>query len=201
MRLFLNRGEDPETYYRQENNPTEQILRKQGAENWLVSCGPTAAVSIVHATGREVDCLTPGGWKPQPEEILTGYFNDPSNSEKLKSIRNLDPQNWLGNTVPQWYEAAIYDVFGISARFYWGLVFHDLEICIHKNIGILACLKNPGHYVAIVGFDSDKKTVIYNDPWEGNFWPESLKGRPGFNRELPWNEFSNNLNLWRVEIG
>jgi hypothetical protein len=36
---------DKDCYYAQNNNPTEEILRKRSDREWLVSCGPTAAVN------------------------------------------------------------------------------------------------------------------------------------------------------------
>lgn len=201
MRHFLALGQNPDSYYSQENNPTEQILRKQGVANFLVSCGPTAAVSLIHACGYVTEFEGPGKYAPQPEEVLTGYFNDPRNAKRLESIRSLSSSEWLGNTIPQWYEPALWDVFGVRGVYREGLDFHDITLAIMENIGIMACLKKPGHFIAITGFDDEKGTIIYNDPWPGNYWPAGLKGTPGFMREINWDEMAWNFNPWRVEIG
>jgi len=95
-------------YYVQTNNPTEEVLRKRKNGNWLVSCGPTAAVSCLAAMGCDVAIRCPGEYKPQSEEVLMDYFNDPRNYETLRKIRpETPPDTYHGNEVPQFYAAAV----------------------------------------------------------------------------------------------
>jgi hypothetical protein len=74
-------------YYTQTNNPTEEILRKRPDRDWLVSCGPSAAVTCIAAMGFPVLCECPGSYVPQSEEVLKDFFHDPRNYAELKKAR------------------------------------------------------------------------------------------------------------------
>ncbi len=107
----------------------------------------------------------------------------------------------MGNEVPQWYEAAVPAVFGVKARFYWGSTTDDINQALSNGRGVLSCLTNPGHFIAIVGSDTDAKQFIYHDPWPGNTWPAAMAGKPGFMRRVGYDELAGNVQGWRVEIG
>ncbi len=197
--IALSHWDDANTYYTQTNNPTEQILKKEDGLEWLETCGPTAAVNCLAAAGHSVRIECPGRYWPQPEEVLMDWFNDPINYDAMKRIRDsVDPSTIMGNEVPQWYEAAIPDVFGIPAHFRWGCAFESLRGAIQGNIGVMLCLKKPGHFIAAVAVDGER--LIYREPWPGNPWPERLKGEPGFNRSLKGDELRN-LQPYRIEVG
>jgi hypothetical protein len=118
---------DRDCYYTQTNNPTEEILRKRSDGSWLVSCGPSAAVTCVAAMGFNVCCGCPGDYVPQSEEVLMDFFNDPRNYAALKAARpDTPPDVWHGNEVPQFYPAAVKAVFGAAARFEWGAGFDTI---------------------------------------------------------------------------
>jgi hypothetical protein len=61
VRFWNNR----DCYYTQTNNPTEEILRKRSDGNWLVSCGPSAAVTCVAAMGFNARCECPAIMSPR----------------------------------------------------------------------------------------------------------------------------------------
>jgi hypothetical protein len=199
----LPRWNAPDAYYSQANNVVESILGKMQAKAKLISCGPTAAVMLLDAIGANISTMTPGGWKPQPEDMLAAYMNDPRNyPEMLKYRSDVSPEKYLGNTIPQWYEASVPAVFGVKARFYWGVSFEKLMQAIIGNTrGVMLCLENPGHFIAGVAIDADKREVIYHDPWPDNFWPARLKGTPGRARRVSWQELGANLQPYMVEIG
>ncbi|MDR0556333.1 MAG: hypothetical protein LBG43_00460 [Treponema sp.] len=107
---------DKDCYYTQSNNPTEEILRKRSDGPWLVSCGPSAAVACIAAMGFDVEVKTPGKYKPQSEEVLMDFFNDPRNYAALAAARpDTPPDVWHGNEVPQFYPVAVNAVFGVKA--------------------------------------------------------------------------------------
>jgi hypothetical protein len=201
MLITLPRYDNPEAYYSQTNNVVETILQKTKANRTLETCGPTAAVIVLDALAKLPEIKTPGGWLPQPEDVLACWFNDPRNYTEMRKIRpEIDPADIMGNEVPQWYEPAIQAVFGVRAVFCWGISAQIIRNVLESGTGILATLKKPGHYIAIVGYDTDTGEVIYHDPWPGNPWPARYAGKPGRLRHLRLEEISN-LQPFRVEIG
>lgn len=222
----LTKWDDPNTYWSQTNNPTEQILKKDGLRDseklreigkkygikdsiinemiksismWLESCGNTTAVNIADALGADVEFLGPGPWAPKADECLLDYFNSPENYDKFIKIRNdIDPDNLLGNEVPQYYVAGIPDVLNIPCGFFWGAYFDKMVQGIKKGKGLMICLKDPGHYVGIVAYDDETDELIYRDPWPGNYWPERHLGTPGFNRRMNREDFKNVQSFYLV---
>lgn len=199
---FLPYGASQDAYYTQTNNSIEAMLKKVGnpAESWLETCGPTSAVTIVHAVLGNADIITPGGWRPQAEDVLTLFLNDPRNANAFRRIRKeLNPEIWMGNRIPQYYGLAIPSLFGLPCRFSYGITYDGVKDCIDRAVGVMVCLKKPGHYVAVVGYND--QGLIFNDPWPGNRWPSSQAGKPGFHRIMTRAEFDSNVQPYRVEIG
>ena len=154
---------DRDCFYIQTNNPTEEILQKSKVKNYLETCGPTSAVNCLAAMGHNIVIDTPGGYKPQPEEVLTDFFNDPNNYHDLQEERkNVDPDDYLGNEIPQYYPLAVKRVFGVRARYDY-VNFTEIAEYLKEGLACQICFKKPGHFVAAVAFDDDKKEIIYND--------------------------------------
>ena len=174
-------------YFVQTNNPTEEILRKRSDGVWLVSCGPSAAITCIAAMGFDVEVKTPGDYKPQSEEVLMDFFNDPRNYPALQKVRpETPPDMWHGNEIPQFYPVAVQSVFGVKARFEWTAPFEKVIAELQAGKAVQLCLKNPGHYIAAVAYDDERNEVIFNDPW-----PRRFKDGNGFNRRLSKADFSN----------
>jgi hypothetical protein len=188
---------DRDCYYTQTNNPTEEILRKRSDGSWLVSCGPSAAVTCIAAMGFNVCCGCPGDYMPQSEEVLMDFFNDPRNYAALKAARpDTPPDVWHGNEVPQFYPVAVKAVFGVAARFEWGAGFDTIAAELQSGKAVQLCLVKPGHYIAAVAFDSGAREIIFNDPWPGRF-----EDGNGFNRRMGEAECKANLKPFRIVYG
>lgn len=203
MVITLPRWNHPDAYYSQENNAVESMLKKSSAPSgWLETCGPTAAVTILDALGANIDIMTPGGWKPQPEDLLTLYLNDPRNERDLIMTRNnLRPDSIMGNRVPQYYQAAIPAVFGVPCRFEFGINPSLIIAALRAGRGLVLCMVKPGHYIAVVGYDTETNETIYHDPWQGNRWPARYAGKPGRLRRVTDSELAENFQGYRIEIG
>ncbi|GHU01814.1 hypothetical protein FACS1894147_02380 [Spirochaetia bacterium] len=188
---------DKDCYYTQTNNPTEEILRKRSDGGWLVSCGPSAAVTCIAAMGFNVFCGCPGEYVPQSEEVLMDFFNDPRNYAVLKAARpDTPPDVWHGNEVPQFYPVAIRAVFGVSASFVWGNSFDTIVAHLQAGRAVQLCLVKPGHYIAAVAYDDETKEIIINDPWPGRFTDGN-----GFNRRMTQGEIKSNTKPFLIVYG
>lgn len=185
--------DDREKYFVQTNNPTEEMLRKSLIEKrtgYLESCGPTSALNCLAALGYFVTILTPGGYKPQPEEILTDFFNDPLNDREFERIRSgIQIANIPENRVPQYYPYAVRTVFEAEAEFRWLKDWKEVTELLTKGSAIQLCLKSPGHYIAALAYDPEADEIVYNDPWPAR---SGLKNK-GFNERMKKVEYEANV--------
>lgn len=191
---------DRGTFSVQTNNAIETILHKKlpvGADGiphgWLEDCGPTAAINILDAMGHPTETKSPAGWAPQPEDVLACWFNDPRNYGAM--VRpGVDPAKFLGNEIPQWYPAALAAVFGVSARYLEGQTFDWMATIVQGGAGAMICLKDPGHFLAVVAYDDETKELIYRDSWPGRTKTD------GFNLRMGRAEWSANVNPFLILI-
>jgi hypothetical protein len=183
------------SYYSQTNNPTEEILRLRGGRGWLETCGPTAAVNCLAALGVNVNIICPGGWVPQPEEILMDFLTDPRNYGDFRNL-GADPAAAPGNEQAVLYPFAVARVFGARAEFLSTKPQFGVLIDILKAGHTLQlCLVSPGHFIAAVAFDDEAGVIIFNDPWPGR--DPAWKG-DGFNRRMNASGYESNVKDFAV---
>jgi len=178
-------------YFSQENNAFEHMLKCRLPEGIspLETCGPTAALNCLAALGHPVDVRTQGRYRPQPEDVLTSYFNDPANFDALRSAwSGLDPEMLPGNEVAQWYPLAVREVFGKPCEFAGAVSFYEAKAHLARGRSVQVCLRKPGHFVALVAIDVETEEFIVNDSW-GSRWPDG----DGFNKRLPRAEYEKNV--------
>jgi hypothetical protein len=190
MRIGPDGGKNRDNYYIQTNNPTEQLLKKYRGAEWLVSCGATSMINCIAPLGANVD-IKVGNYTLQPEELVTDFLNDPRNYPKLRSIRDLNLEKYAGQEVPQYYPFAASVLFGMTAKFAFGLDWDDVHDHLYDGNTVQVCLVNPGHYISIVGLEEGE--LIYNDSWPGRHDDGN-----GFNRVLTASEFNTNLKDYAI---
>jgi len=175
-------------YHAQNNNPTEQYLKKLGVAAWLQTCGPTAAVNCLDALGYKLAIQCPGLYKPQPEEVLSDYFNDPANEDKFVKFRP-DIAKTPGNYWPTLYPLAVREVFEARATFLvnihnWaevcGMLWHGAALQLH--------LVKPAHYIAAVAYDEAAQEIIFHDSW-----PREANKYDGFANRMTRKEYEGNV--------
>ena len=185
---------DKSKFVVQTDNAIENILRKAGIQLWLETCGPTSAVNCMYFLGHNITILLPGGYMIQPEDALTVWMNDPHNAVMEAAARqNLDPNNYEDNEIPQYYPVALKAVFGVNAEFAWSN-WTDVTARIKAGQAVMICLKNPGHFLAVVGWDDSTSELIYRDSWPGRTHSD------GFNLRMGLAEFQNNTQGFIVAI-
>jgi hypothetical protein len=171
---------DRDRFFSQVNNPSEELLRKTGAVGWLETCGPTAAVNCLAVLGYDLTIVCPGPYRPQPEEVLSDFLNDPRNYRELSKERtDISPDRMPNNRVPQYYPLAVAQVFGAQGSFIWLTMPEQLPKYLVEGRAVQICLEKPGHYLAAVAFDDEKDEIIFNDPW-----PDQYPDKNGFNRRI-----------------
>lgn len=178
------------TFFTQTNNPTEAMLKKKLKERggYLETCGPTAAVMCLAALCYDLDIICKGAYRPQPEEVLTDFLNDPRNATELEKVRK-GVGHIPGNRIPQFYPIAVEKVFNARGQFRWLHNFDEIENLLVSGRTVQLCLKKPGHYIAAVAFDLDTQEIIYNDPWPAR---SGLKNG-GFNERMSRDEYDRNV--------
>lgn len=156
------------TAFRQDNNPTEEQLRKHGVGSWLETCGATAAVMCLAAVGWGLAIRCPGPYQPQPEEVLADWLNDPRNYGELRKARpDWNPESAPGNRVADYYPRAVAAVFGAHAEYIPQINLAAIKTELAAGRAVQLCLMPPGHYVAAVAHDQATEEIIYHDPWPG----------------------------------
>lgn len=176
--------DDRSRYYTQSNNAVERLLTRYRAVVSAVSCGPSSAINAIAAMGGDVESVTPAGWQPQPEDVLTLWFNDHRNWAQLANIRaETDPKTtkYAPHEVPQYYPAALRAVFGATAVFAWGVSFDVAAEYVQNGMAVIVNIKpnKTGHFVAVVAHDDKANELIYHDPW-----PENVPGHDGWGLRL-----------------
>lgn len=157
--------------FTQKNNVPETFLKKILNKIFYETCGNTSATIACFMMALEIQGLHPvkdDRWQCQPEDYLFLYLNDSNNYKQfLKDRPNLDPKNYPGNRVPQYYPEAIKQVFKMDAIFTWsaGKEYWIKEIRA-KNV-VQICLEKPGHYRVLHNYDTETDEFIYADPLYG----------------------------------
>jgi hypothetical protein len=191
--LMTKYGTNEERYFTQDNNATEQIIKKKGIQLYLETCGTTSMANCI-ASIKDDEWLKNNFYfiKIQIEDYICDYMNDPHNYDVFKAIRNLDYNFYFGNEIPQLYPYTAKQLFNVDAEFKNEKDFNKLIGYISNNQPIQLCFINPGHFVALVGIDTDTKELIINDPWFRHY-PTG-----GFNHRLSIQEYDQNINPWLI---
>jgi hypothetical protein len=169
-------------FFSQLNNPSEALLKKKLKErgSYLETCGPSAAVNCLDAIGYNLTISCPGVFSPQPEEVLSDFFNDDRNYPAFRMIRkNLDPAKIPGNRVPQYYPYAVKQVFDAKAEYMWRKDWDYATGLLKDGNALQLCI--PGHYISAQAFDLDKQEIIYDDSWKG---AKKRMGRNRYERDI-----------------
>jgi len=147
--------------------------------------------------GHDVTITCPGNYKPQAEEVLMDFFNDPRNYQRLAAVRPAThPGAWHGNEVPQFYPMAVREVFGVAAEFRWVHIIDDVTSLLRQGKAVQSCLKEPGHYIAVVAWDENTQELIFNDPW-----PTRFPDGNGFNQRMDEREYNRNVKPFAIVYG
>jgi hypothetical protein len=200
--------DDSDTFFTQENNPSEILLKKILGRIYLESCGPTAVANIVQSLDKylrviisskkfgNVDYVIP------LDETIMDYFGNTDNFKRFDEIRESEGfKKKPFNEIPQYYPEMVNDLFDMKGVFRWGVSFTKVAEYVAKGYGVMLCFKKPGHFIAVGYADDVSEEIEYRDSWKNNYFPKRLKGTSGFNRRVKWSEIEGNLQGYLVAIG
>lgn len=204
---MLSFWEDRETFYTQENNPTETLLGKILGRVYLESCGPTAAANLVQSIFKALKVIVALGKRRNIydiplDEVIMDYFNNPGNFEKFNKIREYKGFKKIPfNEIPQYYPVMFRELFGLESQFKWNVTFDKVVDLLSAKYGVMICFKKPGHFVGVGKVYPETREIEYRDSWKGNYFPKRLKGTSGFNRKVKWSEIEKNLKNFYITVG
>lgn len=182
--------DDRDRFYTQENNSTEELLKKLGFKNYLETCGSSMVTNCcmsIEGTSYKFEEL-----RIQPEDLVTALLNNSHNYGELQKYRpNLDPSEYPGNRIPQYHPYAAEHIFGIKAEYLEMNGFNSDFVKSKLEIGcsIGACYKKPGHFISIVAYDATTDEFITKDSWRSTI----KDGTNGFLRRIPKNWIKTNI--------
>jgi len=196
MIYWTKEGENDDCWFVQTNNPTEEMLRKRSIFNmdqvktvlssagqssldpamnkflhlFLETCGCSACATCVASLGFGTDIFVPDksddSYKPQADQIVADFLNDPNNYATMRTVRpDVDPSAVFGNEIAQYYPVAARKIFGARADFVFVTGWEQVADFIKKGCALQMALKNPGHFLAFVGYDDQANVLKYRDPW------------------------------------
>lgn len=176
------------TFSVQTNNSVEALLRRWSGKDrgYLETCGPTSAINVLDSMGVPTQIMSLTFATIQPEDFLTLWMNDPKN--RPSNVSDERPTNEYAQAYPN----AISKVFGATARYLEGKGLDWIADMVSKGVGAMVCLKDPGHFIALVAFDDTTKELIYRDPWPNR------TGTDGFNLRMGKKEFESNVKDYAV---
>jgi hypothetical protein len=161
----------------------------------MIECGPVSAAMGFDIAGWPIDVFTSG---EQPGDSILMMVHNPDNLKKIKERRNINYDAFPPNEVPQVYDIVGELLYGKykACKFEWGLSFEIIKKNINKNICMMISGPFPAgsHYVLAVGYDDEKKVIIYNDPYPPQ-WPD----KNGYNREMDM-EFLSKMGNYRIDF-
>ncbi len=150
----------------------ESILRKKNIQSfktssglyWLETCFCHSATNGLVATGHNVGVATPAGAQIRPPDAITCWLNDPGNYEALKAVRDINPDVYMGNEIPQWGAYAIERMFGAKAEFSWIHDFKKVAQLVSAGNAVEFAIKKPEHFECFIAYDESTDELIYVDP-------------------------------------
>lgn len=190
---------DEKTLYYQDDNLTETLFFKEDEEDFLQTCGPTAIVNLIAAAGRlKTNCYSRGRYIPKPETVIMEYFNNSENYEKFnKILPKVNFEKKFPNRYLELYPLMLKEIFDIKSKVEWKK-FDDLDAWLDMNIGLFILLKEPSHFISIVGYNKIKDLIYYRDPWKDNPYNKKFEG---INRVIKRKNLISNIHNARVLVG
>jgi hypothetical protein len=110
----------------------------------------------------------PGGARIQPSMALWIWMNDPGNYEKMERARKVNMNYFVPSRIPQFFPVAVKECFGFEGEFKWNKWFDNVAEEIKEGNTVQIMLKNPGHYISVIGYSEEDELLSCHDPNKKN---------------------------------
>ncbi len=182
---------DEYCYGIQKNNTIEHVILQSGRASYLESCGPNslencAAAMIHYDKLQDILSVGPNKEKYQPSDLIFTHMNDPLRHEEYCNILRIERSSWK-NRYAIYYPHVAEKLIGIKSEYYDYMDFQKLEDHLEAGNTAQVCLVDPGHYISLVGVDTETGDFYFHDSW-----PERFQSKNGFFRLLLRDELFNN---------
>ena len=177
-------------YYDQTNDASVYLFDDYFNKKKMIACGPNAYVMGLDIAGWPLDIFTP---EEQASDGVLMVLHNPFNLKRIIDRRSdISYDNYPPNEVPQAYDV-VSDILypGKNAsEFIWGFDADIMTKSIDAGKPMMVSGEFPagGHYVLIVGYDTIRNTIIFNDPYKIQ-WSD----KNGYNREEKFMTFYNRM--------
>lgn len=132
---------------------------------WLETCGSHSLVNGCASVGLDVGIKTSIGTPLRAPDAVTCFLNDPGNYPALQQVRpGVDPNQYMGNEIPQWIAYAGQALFGAKTNFLWLHDFAKVADIVSSGVAVEFGLKSPLHFLVAVAYDEATNELIYVDP-------------------------------------
>lgn len=157
-------GQDPIIRYDQTRNAVEAIKRKILHEynintGYLESCGASAFSTLMEGLGylTEKDYFRfPCGETIQMDDAHMIWLNDDNRGKYYFEMDNRYPDPYIDMAR---------ECYGCPAYIAQGASFDNTVFLIGDGHGVQLCLKSPGHWIAVIDYDSRTGDLIFHDSW------------------------------------
>lgn len=176
---------DDYCYSIQSNNTIEWIILNTGRASYLESCGPNALENCASAMFHYdviADRFMVNGERFQPADLIFTHMNDPLREAEYDEIFHV--RDWR-NRYAIYYPYVARKLLDMRAEYVQRMDIRLLREHLGDGNTAQVCLKDPGHYIALVGVDGEG--FYFHDSW-----PERFASRDGFYREITDEELLDN---------
>lgn len=172
----LVKGKKVSIRYDQTKNSAEALIKKTTAEinkmlgvnnkirrGYLESCGMSALAcemeGLEYAPVDKPIQFPTGKTIPLDDGLMT-FVNLPSNDKLFQAGDVFDNRYW--DTII----TAAKECFGCDAYLQrFDKDFDFLSVELERGNGVIICLDEPGHYLALIAYDQESDEIIYHDSW------------------------------------
>jgi hypothetical protein len=141
-----------------------------GWTNKLRWCGPSQAAllfSLMKGYKWLSDKCMTGETRFQPEDIIGLWFHEKSNFQLMREIDPaFDNEQEYANYWMKFYPLMSHKLFKIRGTFIDGQVMPvQFKAILQEGGTVQLCLKDPGHYIGVGAYDTERKTYHCYDTW------------------------------------
>lgn len=169
---------DSSIRYDQTRNGVEAIIKKVRAEDGikkgnLESCGVTAFCCCQEAIGS----ITSKDYFHFPSGVPASFDDAVMIHINTYHIYESDPDRFDNRWARSYPKLAATILKNVNSQYLKIDSIQDVFDALGKGCAVQLCLEDPGHYIAVIGYLSKTRELVYMDSWGGR---PGLKNKGSF---------------------